>query len=61
MASVTQCDVCKNVVKHEESKYIEIYNVDKYDNSAGITAKKEICSECYKKIANILNIYKEEN
>lgn len=32
MASVTQCDVCNNVIKHEESKYIKIYNVNKEES-----------------------------
>ncbi len=60
MASVTQCDVCKNVVKHEESKYIQIYDVDKNDKATTFI-EREICSECYKKVAKILNINKEES
>jgi hypothetical protein len=55
MASVTQCDVCNNVIKHEESKYIKIYNVDKYDNTTTFV-EKELCPQCYEKVAKILKI-----
>lgn len=61
MASVTQCDVCKNVVKHEKSKYIAIYNVCRDDSRGMKIAQIELCSECYKKVSKILNINKEEN
>lgn len=55
MASVTQCDVCNNVIKHEESKYIKIYNVNKNDQITTFVGK-EICPKCYEKVAKILNI-----
>lgn len=55
MASVTQCDVCNNVIKHEESKYIRIYNVNKNDQTTTFV-DKEICPQCYEKVAKILNI-----
>ena len=61
MASVTQCDVCNNVVKHEESKYISIYNVCRDDSRGRNIAQKELCSECYKKVSKVLNINEEEN
>lgn len=62
MASVTQCDICNNVIRHEESKYIEVSYVDKYDNLDGKICSKEVCPECYKKIKKILKIdLKEEN
>lgn len=54
MASVTQCDVCGNVVKHEESKYIQIYDVNKYDETT-TSLNVEVCRECYEKVAKILN------
>ena len=32
MASVTQCDACGNIVKHENSKRVRIYDIDKSEN-----------------------------
>lgn len=55
MASVTQCDVCNNVIKHEESKYIQIHDVNEYDQPT-TCVNKEICPKCYEKVAKILNI-----
>lgn len=55
MASVTQCDVCGNIVKHEESKLIRIYDVNEYDRMTTFV-DKEICPKCYEKVAKILNI-----
>lgn len=60
MASVTKCDTCNNIVKHEESKYVEICSVTKYNKAANIICAREICTECYKKIAKILNIKLKE-
>lgn len=56
MASVTQCDICGNVVKHEQSKYIKIFDVTSDDRVKDNTAIcKELCPACYKKIAKIIN------
>lgn len=56
MASVTQCDACGNIVKHEESKYIKIYDVDKYGNTLLGSINKDICLNCYEKIKEFLKI-----
>lgn len=62
MASVTQCDICKNVVKHEQSKYVKTYDVNKNDELGNLLSQTELCPDCYKKVAKILNIkLKEEN
>lgn len=55
MASVTQCDVCGNIVKNEESKIIRIYDVNEYYRTTTFVIK-EICPKCYEKVAKILNI-----
>ena len=55
MASVTQCDVCGNIVKHENSKRVKIYDVDEYRNT-NTFVYREICPKCYEKVAKILNI-----
>lgn len=56
MASVTQCDVCGNIVKHEESKYIKIYDVDGYGNTLLGSINKDICLNCYENIKKFLKI-----
>lgn len=50
MASVTQCDVCGDIVKHENSKRVRIYNVDEYKNVCGWLVNKDICLNCYEKM-----------
>ena len=56
MASVTQCDVCSNVVKHEQSKYIEIYSVKKDDSTGLLLHKREVCPDCYTKVCAVLGL-----
>lgn len=56
MASVTQCDACGNMVKHEESKYIKIYDVNEYGNTLLGSINKDICLNCYEKMKKILKI-----
>ena len=40
MASVTQCDVCGNIVKNENSKRVKIYDVDVFGNVCMRTSSK---------------------
>lgn len=54
MASVTQCDVCGNVVKHEQSKYVEVSSVQKDDSTGRVLHKLEICPDCYVKLCTTL-------
>lgn len=56
MASVTQCDACGNMVKHEKSKYIKIYDVNEYGNTLLGSINKDICLNCYEKMKKILKI-----
>lgn len=56
MASVTQCDVCGDIVKHENSKRVKIYNVDEYKNVCGWLVNKDICLNCYEKMKKFLKI-----
>ena len=56
MASVTQCDVCGNIVKNENSKRVKIYDVDVLGHICGCLVNKDICLNCYEKIKKILKI-----
>lgn len=56
MASVTQCDVCGNIVKHENSKRVRIYDIDEYGNTLLGSINKDICLNCYEKIKKFLKI-----
>ncbi len=55
MASVTQCDVCGDIVKHENSKHVKIY-VDEYRNILSGSINKDICLNCYEKMRKFLKI-----
>lgn len=50
MASVTQCDVCGDIVKHEDSKCVRIYDVDGFKNTSIRLVNKDICLNCYEKM-----------
>lgn len=56
MASVTQCDVCSNVVKHEESKYVEIHSVIASDDKNRKLHQIEVCQRCYEAICEICGL-----
>ena len=56
MASVTQCDVCGDIVKHEDSKRVKIYDVDAFKNIDICLVNKDICLNCYEKIQKLLKI-----
>lgn len=56
MASVTQCDVCGNIVKNENSKRVKIYDVDVLGHVCGCLVNKDICLNCYEKMKKILKI-----
>lgn len=56
MASVTQCDVCGNIVKNENSKRVKIYDVDVLGHVYGCLVNKDICLNCYGKMKKILKI-----
>lgn len=56
MASVTHCDACGNIVKHENSKRVKIYDVDEYRNILSGSINKDICLNCYEKIKEFLKI-----
>lgn len=56
MATVTKCDSCGNICTHEESKYIELFNVLKNDAKGPVIARMEICPNCYNKLKEVLAI-----
>lgn len=56
MASVTQCDVCGSVIKHNESKFVRI---NKVTVDAGIGQELyalDTCPECYTKLCVLLKV-----
>lgn len=56
MASVTQCDVCNNVVKHEQSFYVEVYRVRRDDSRGDRLQHLDICPDCYSKLCATLKL-----
>lgn len=52
--NVTQCDVCKNVVKHEESVYVKVFAVNKNDECTDILAKADLCPVCKERLYKLL-------
>lgn len=56
MASVTQCDVCGNVMKNNEAMWIEARRCN-HDGTAGSKLYgKDLCPECYKKLTKLLKV-----
>ena len=60
MARVTQCDTCGNVVKHEDSRRVRIYDVDVNGNILEWLVNKDICINCYEKMKKLLKINKDK-
>lgn len=54
MASVTQCDACGNVVKHEQSVCIKAINVNSSGSITQCIWRKDLCTECYNKICRLV-------
>ena len=61
MASVTQCDVCPNVVRHEKSLFVEIYRVTKSDNKGAQLHAVDLCPDCYVKLCELLGLEAKTN
>lgn len=52
--NVTQCDICGNVVKNEQSMYLEVHRVTS-DNTVGARLTgKEICPACWERISKLI-------
>ena len=56
MASVTQCDVCHDVVKHEKALYLLIKNMTATGHTDYVLHSLDICPECYRKLCDTLNM-----
>lgn len=54
MAKVTQCDICGNIIDGQ-SKFIEIFDVNRYNLKNKRIISKYICDECYKNLEKIIN------
>ena len=56
MASVTQCDVCQGVVKHEKALLLLIKHMTSTGCIDYTMLSLEICSECYMFLCVLLNM-----
>lgn len=56
MASMSMCDVCGQVVKHTDAKFVKLYNEKPTGAVGSIIATAEVCPECYEKLAEVLKI-----
>lgn len=55
MATVTQCDRCKNISSFKERLYIEICN------DSECLDYKDLCPQCYDDLLNFLNTGDDNN
>ena len=60
MASVTQCDVCKNIVRHNEAKYVRINRLTASNDMGSLLHEVELCPACYNKICLLLMVRVEQ-
>lgn len=56
--NVTQCDICRNIVKNQQSMFLQVFKV-KSNNSVRVMTK-DICLICWEKL-NKLITPKEDN
>lgn len=54
MAAVTQCDVCSNVMKNDESKYVKVNRCTSDGKLGNVILEKDLCPQCYEKLCKIL-------
>ena len=59
MSTVTQCDVCGNVTKHEQSFYLRLNKVTKDDKIGQEVICKDICADCKIKMFKALGMEDE--
>ena len=59
MATVTQCDSCKAVMKHNESKYVEIYSVTSNNTKCKQLHLLDLCESCYLHLLDALGLTEE--
>ena len=60
MASVSQCDVCGKIGKHEKFVYLKMFNQSTIGNIGIPVVNIEICPECAKKVKELLKVYGNE-
>jgi hypothetical protein len=56
MANVTQCDVCKDVIKHEESIFLALSKVTKRNELSNTIHEVDLCHKCYEKVCKLLDL-----
>ena len=61
MASVTQCDVCKNVVRHNEAKDVRINRLTASNGMGSLLHEVELCPACYDKLCIFLKVRTEND
>lgn len=59
--NVTQCDVCKNVVKHEQSAYVRVFSVTKNDECGNVLVEADLCPACKERVLKLLGKGSEKN
>lgn len=52
--NVTQCDNCNNVVKHEQSLYLQLHKVTVHNEKGNNVITAELCQNCYDKLKHAL-------
>ena len=60
MASVSKCDCCGKVGKHEEYKFLKLFNEKKTGSVDNIYKTLELCPECVNKVLEIFDKYGSE-
>ena len=56
MAAVTMCDVCNNVCKNEEAKFVKVFKCDKSGATTSNIHGLDLCPECYNRFTKLLRV-----
>lgn len=54
MSSVSKCDCCGKVGKHEEYNYIKLFGENKTGSVGKLELTVEICPECANKVLEVI-------
>ena len=56
MAAVTMCDVCNNVCKNDEAKFVKVFNCNKSGDTTCTLLCLDVCPECYNRLKKLLKV-----
>lgn len=59
--NVTQCDICGNIVKNEQSMVLNVYRVRRNSMIGGRVMHKEICPACFEKLSKLFTPKEDNN